>query len=156
MFHFCLYYAVLAVPCSFVVTCWERAYLLALLCVMFLVFCHFPIWCLRSGVVLDCIESWSLPSIVTSFVLIYSVHMLAHAATFSSSWEVFDRMTYDCQDILLMSLIFCFCHNLIVCKKVIPVRMWHKGVYWYCHIWCLTLFQNQGNTYMLEPYLDII
>ena len=35
MFHVCLYYAVLSVPCSLVITCWERVDLLALLCVMF-------------------------------------------------------------------------------------------------------------------------
>ena len=28
----------------------------------FLVFCHFPIWCLGSVVVLDCINFWFLPS----------------------------------------------------------------------------------------------
>ena len=43
MFHVCLKNAVLAVPCSFVVTYWERADLLALLCVMFTcVFVTFP------------------------------------------------------------------------------------------------------------------
>ena len=31
--------AVLSVPCNLVVTCWERADLLA---VVFVVFCHFP------------------------------------------------------------------------------------------------------------------
>ena len=35
MFHICLYYVVLSVPCSLVITCWERAGLFALLCVMF-------------------------------------------------------------------------------------------------------------------------
>ena len=35
MFHVYLCYAVLSVPCSIVITCWERADLLALLCVMF-------------------------------------------------------------------------------------------------------------------------
>ena len=35
MFHFCLYYTVMSVPWTFVITCWERADLLALLCVMF-------------------------------------------------------------------------------------------------------------------------
>ena len=35
MFHDCLYYTVLSVPCSLVITCWERAGLLALLCVVF-------------------------------------------------------------------------------------------------------------------------
>ena len=30
-------------------------------CDVFLCFCHFPIWCPGSGVVFDCIDSWSLP-----------------------------------------------------------------------------------------------
>ena len=34
MFQVCLYYIVLTVPCSLVITCWERPDLLALLCVM--------------------------------------------------------------------------------------------------------------------------
>ena len=34
-FIFYLCYAVVSVPCSLVVTCWERADLLALLCVAF-------------------------------------------------------------------------------------------------------------------------
>ena len=33
----------------------------SLVCVS-LCFCHFPIWCLRSGVVHVCIDSWPLPS----------------------------------------------------------------------------------------------
>ena len=40
MFHICLCYTVLSVLCSLVVTFWKRAYLLALLCI---VFCHYPI-----------------------------------------------------------------------------------------------------------------
>ena len=40
----------LPVHCSLVVTCLERANILALLCVMF------PKWCWGSGVVLDCID----------------------------------------------------------------------------------------------------
>ena len=43
------------------VTCWERADLLALVCNVLLCFCHFPIWYPGSGVVLDCINSLSLP-----------------------------------------------------------------------------------------------
>ena len=35
MFHVCLCYAVLSIPCSLVITCRGRADLLALLCVMF-------------------------------------------------------------------------------------------------------------------------
>ena len=50
------------VSCSFVVTWWERDDLLPLQCVMFSCFYHFPIRCLGSGVVLNCIDSWSLHS----------------------------------------------------------------------------------------------
>ena len=39
MLHVGLCCAVVSVPCSLVVTCWERADLLA---VVFVVFCHFP------------------------------------------------------------------------------------------------------------------
>ena len=43
MFHVCLCYLVLSVPCSLVVTSWERADLLAFLCVMCsCVFVTFP------------------------------------------------------------------------------------------------------------------
>ena len=33
-------------------------------------FCHFQIWCPGSGVVLDCINSWSLPS---SLILVFEI-----------------------------------------------------------------------------------
>ena len=35
MFHVCLNYNVLSVPCSLMITCWTRQDLLALLCMMF-------------------------------------------------------------------------------------------------------------------------
>ena len=54
MFHVCLYFDILFVPCSIVITCLEKAGLLVLL--LFFVFCHFLTWCPRSGVVLDCID----------------------------------------------------------------------------------------------------
>ena len=59
MDQFCyLCFVFLSVHCSLVVTCWERADLLALLYVMFFVCLrHFPMWCPGSGVVLDCIDS---------------------------------------------------------------------------------------------------
>ena len=44
-----------------VVTCWERADLLALVTL------SFPHWYPGSGVVLDCIDSWSLPSFLLSW-----------------------------------------------------------------------------------------
>ena len=44
----------MSVPCSLAITCWEKADPLALLCVVFsCVFCHIPICCPGSGVVLD-------------------------------------------------------------------------------------------------------
>ena len=53
----CLCFTILCVPCSLMITCWEWADLLALLCVMFTcVFCHFSIWCPASGMVLDFIS----------------------------------------------------------------------------------------------------
>ena len=52
--------------CSLVVTCWVRAGLLALLCDELLCFCHFPVWYLGSSVVLDLIDSWSLPPFILS------------------------------------------------------------------------------------------
>ena len=65
LFMFRVYHAFLSVHCSLVFSCWERAGLLALLCVMFYsVFVAFQLWCPGSGVVLDCINSWSLPSYI--------------------------------------------------------------------------------------------
>ena len=43
MFHVCHFYANLSLPCIPVITCWEKADLLALLCVVFsCVFVTFP------------------------------------------------------------------------------------------------------------------
>ena len=44
---FCICHAFLSAHCSLVVTCFKRADLLALLCVMFCVFVNFPcgVWC---------------------------------------------------------------------------------------------------------------
>ena len=50
--------SVMSVYCSLVFTCWERADLLALFYVMFsCAFVTFPYDVLRSGVVLDCMDS---------------------------------------------------------------------------------------------------
>ena len=54
LFVICLCHTFMFISCSLVVTCWKRADLLGLLCVMFpCIFCHFPIRCSGSGVVLD-------------------------------------------------------------------------------------------------------
>ena len=37
-----------------------------------LCFCHFRVWFLGSGVVLDCIDSWSLPH----FLLLFLKHII--------------------------------------------------------------------------------
>ena len=47
---------VLSVPSNLVITSWEMNELLALLCVISLIRCPVP------GVLLDCIDSWSLSS----------------------------------------------------------------------------------------------
>ena len=53
-------HAFASVHCCLVVTCWERADLLAFVGGVFCI-CYFPIWYPGSGVLLDCIVSWSLP-----------------------------------------------------------------------------------------------
>ena len=56
MFHVCLYHTVMSIHCSLVVTCRERANLLALFCVMFTcIFVTFPY-----GVLSQVINSGSL------------------------------------------------------------------------------------------------
>ena len=56
-FMSCVSHAFASVHCCLVVTCWERADLLALVGGVLLYFCYFPIWYPGSGVVLDCIVS---------------------------------------------------------------------------------------------------
>ena len=46
-----------SVHCRPVVTCQERADLLALVCDVYLCFCHFPMWFPGLGMLLDCIDS---------------------------------------------------------------------------------------------------
>ena len=41
--------------------------------VMFIVFCYFPMWYPGSGVVLDCIVSWSLPSFLLKWQTVQSL-----------------------------------------------------------------------------------
>ena len=43
----------------------------SLVCCILLRFCHFPVWCPMSGVVLDCIDSLTLPP----YLLWYLSHM---------------------------------------------------------------------------------
>ena len=57
LFMYCVCHAFASVHCCLVVTCWERADLLALVCDPLLWFCYFPNLYSESGVVLDCIDS---------------------------------------------------------------------------------------------------
>ena len=69
-FFFCYLCFVFVLPycsVSISVTCWERTDLLVVLYVMVLVFYLFLIRCPVLGVVLGCIDSWSLPSSYTFF-----------------------------------------------------------------------------------------
>ena len=52
----CLFIAALWSPAGRGLTSW------LLVCDVFLCFCHFTMWCPGSDVVLDCIDSGSLPS----------------------------------------------------------------------------------------------
>ena len=58
----CVCHASASAHCCLVVTCWERADLLVFVLWCLSWFCHFPMWYPESGVVLDCIDSWSLLS----------------------------------------------------------------------------------------------
>ena len=63
MFLLCLVFAMFlcaSVHMCLVVTCWERADLLALVCGVYLWVCKLSHWYPGSGMVLDCIDSWSL------------------------------------------------------------------------------------------------
>ena len=53
----CVSHAFPSVHCCLVVTCWERADLLALVGDVYCIFCYFPMWYHWSGVVLDYIVS---------------------------------------------------------------------------------------------------
>ena len=53
----CVSHAFASVHCCLVVTCWERADLLALVGDVYCIFCYFLMWYPGSGVVLDCIIS---------------------------------------------------------------------------------------------------
>ena len=57
LFLYCVCHAFVSAHCCLVVTCWERADLLALVCGVKLCGCYFPIWYVWSGMVLDCIDS---------------------------------------------------------------------------------------------------
>ena len=57
LFMSCVFHALASVLCCHVVTCYERADLLALVCDNSLCFCHFPVWFPWSSVVLYCIDS---------------------------------------------------------------------------------------------------
>ena len=57
LFVSCVSHAFASVHCYLVVTRWQRADLLALVCDVYCIFRYFPMWYPGSGVVLDCIVS---------------------------------------------------------------------------------------------------
>ena len=70
MFLFCLVFAMslcTSVYMCFVVTCWERADLLALVLWCLIVNLSLSHWYPGSGLVLDCIDSWSLHPYLLSY-----------------------------------------------------------------------------------------
>ena len=60
----CLVYAALLSPAGEGLIFW-LLWLLCLFC-----FCHFPTWCPGSGVVLDCIDSLSLPPFLIHYIVL--------------------------------------------------------------------------------------
>ena len=64
LFMSCICHAFASVHCRLVVTCWERADLLGVVCDVLLCFCHFPVCYPRSGVILDCTDFRFLPHVV--------------------------------------------------------------------------------------------
>ena len=70
-FLFCVCHAFLSVHCSLVVTCWDRAYRLALLCVMFnFVFVTFPCGVLG--------QLWYLIVLIPNLSLLTYFHRLGY------------------------------------------------------------------------------
>ena len=57
MDHLCYFCLVFVMLSHLLIACCERADLLALVCVVKLCFCYFPMWYSGSSVVLDCIDS---------------------------------------------------------------------------------------------------
>ena len=57
LFMSCLCHSFVYIHCCLVVSCWERADLLALVCDVNLCFCQFPLLYSGSGVVINCIDS---------------------------------------------------------------------------------------------------
>ena len=74
LFLYCVCHAFASAHFCLVDTCWERADLLAFVCGVKLRDCYFPIWYPVSGVVLDCIDSRSLPP--------FSLSYCTHSATY--------------------------------------------------------------------------
>ena len=79
MFHVCLYYTVMSVPCSLLITYWERADLLGLLCVMFLLL--YPRYEVYRGYI---VFAFSVNMVVCLFVCL-SVYKLFSVKDFSAT-----------------------------------------------------------------------
>ena len=59
-YYFCFMFVFVILLCLFLAALWSpagKAPFCSLVCDVFLCFCHFPIWCPESGVVLDSINS---------------------------------------------------------------------------------------------------
>ena len=58
LFMSCVFHAFASVNWCHVVTCWERADLLALVCDVKLCFCHFPMWYPARDLLVPFIHLW--------------------------------------------------------------------------------------------------
>ena len=97
LFMSCVCHAFPSIHCCYVVTCWAWADLLALICDVKLCFCHFPMWYPRPDVVLDCIDSWSLPPFLLSKLKV-RLHSLirVHTCQNATLLEITSRLIFEC------------------------------------------------------------
>ena len=94
LFVSCVYHAFTSIRWCLVVTCWERADLLALVSDVYLCFCHIPMWYPDQGVVLDCFDSLSWPPFLLSSVVQRLILAWAQLGIFFSCGCLFPAMIH--------------------------------------------------------------
>ena len=104
------FYTVSSEPWSLMITCWKKGSPFgSLVCDVSLCLGYFPIWRFASSVVLDCIDSWSLPSLLLVFSGIFLF-------TFMDMWYV-GKMTMGKFD----SLIKVICDTCLLSSKSVTI-----------------------------------
>ena len=106
--------------------CWPLG---SLVCDVFLCFCHFPLWYPGSGVVLDCIDSWSMPSSLLCCALLCILSSLVRLALlnrFKPSSKIFywpfqgGTSFVDLLCFCSVLCLLCLCARLFICALLSP------------------------------------